>query len=181
MRNQKGFTLIELIIVIVVLGILAVTAAPQFFNFSGDARESAVKGLKGNIQGAYQTVYAKAAIEGKLAENDGTADSPQALSDSGITLKYGYPTVDGDANDTVDPNGIVKAATLGASSAQGDWVYAEGSTAGSLVIAPSSIGGFSDPATATEITDTSCYVSYTEATSANEAPEVSAVTTGCGN
>ena len=38
MRNQKGFTLIELIIVIVVLGILAVTAAPQFFNFSGDAR-----------------------------------------------------------------------------------------------------------------------------------------------
>jgi len=47
MRNQKGFTLIELIIVIVVLGILAVTAAPQFINFSSDARTSTVKGLKG--------------------------------------------------------------------------------------------------------------------------------------
>jgi len=181
MRNQKGFTLIELIIVIVVLGILAVTAAPQFFNFSGDARESAVKGLKGNIQGAYQTVYAKAAVEGKLAENDGAADSPQALSDSGITLKYGYPTVDGDGDDAVDANGIVKAATLGDSSAQGDWVYAIESTGGNLVIAPASIGGLSDPATATEIAGTNCYVSYTEAKSADAAPVVTAETSGCGN
>jgi len=179
MRNQKGFTLIELIIVIVVLGILAVTAAPQFINFSGDARESAVKGLKGNIQGAYQTVYAKAAIEGKLAENDGTAGSPQALSGSGITLKYGYPTVDGNADDTVDANGIVKAATLGDSG--DDWVYAEGSTSGTLVIAPTSIGGFSDPATESEITGTECYVSYAEATSADTPPVVTVDVTGCGN
>ena len=50
MRNQKGFTLIELIIVIVVLGILAVTAAPQFVDFSTDAKSSAVKGLKGSLQ-----------------------------------------------------------------------------------------------------------------------------------
>ena len=52
MRNQKGFTLIELIIVIVVLGILAVTAAPQFINFSSDARTSALKGMEGSIKGA---------------------------------------------------------------------------------------------------------------------------------
>ena len=85
MRNQKGFTLIELIIVIVVLGILAVTAAPQFFNFSGDARTSTVKGLKGNIQGAYQTVYAKAAVQGKLA---GTAAAPADVE--GIDSMFEY-------------------------------------------------------------------------------------------
>ena len=66
MKNSKGFTLIEPIIVIVVLGILAVTAAPQFIDFSSDARTSAVKGLKGALQGASQTVYARASIDGSL-------------------------------------------------------------------------------------------------------------------
>lgn len=50
MKRQQGFTLIELIIVIVVLGILAVTAAPQFINFSSDARESTVKGAQASIR-----------------------------------------------------------------------------------------------------------------------------------
>lgn len=60
--QQKGFTLIELIIVIVVLGILAVTAAPQFFNFSSDARESTVKGMEGSVKAASALVYAKALL-----------------------------------------------------------------------------------------------------------------------
>src|SRR5690554_4121971 len=61
--QQKGFTLIELIIVIVVLGILAVTAAPQFFNFSTDARESTVKGMEGSVKAASALVYAKALLD----------------------------------------------------------------------------------------------------------------------
>ena len=39
MKRNAGFTLIELVIVIVILGILAVTAAPKFLNLQGDARE----------------------------------------------------------------------------------------------------------------------------------------------
>ena len=45
-KNQKGFTLIELVVVIIILGILAVTAAPKFINLQGDARVSALAGMK---------------------------------------------------------------------------------------------------------------------------------------
>ena len=43
--RQQGFTLIELIVVIVILGILAVTAAPKFMNLTSDANASVVKSL----------------------------------------------------------------------------------------------------------------------------------------
>ncbi|MGL4893853.1 MAG: type II secretion system protein, partial [Shewanella sp.] len=45
MKKQQGFTLIELVVVIIILGILAVTAAPKFINLQGDARVSALNGL----------------------------------------------------------------------------------------------------------------------------------------
>ncbi|WP_370260111.1 type II secretion system protein [Idiomarina sp.] len=168
MRNQKGFTLIELIIVIVVLGILAVTAAPQFFNFSGDARTSTVKGLKGNIQGAYQTVYAKAAVDGKLGDSD--------QLDSGIDTVYGYPAATAD--------GIAKAASLGSNNE--DWVFAIGdasnnTTADVFYIAPAGLSDLNDSSTAEDIYATSCYVSYANATDANTPPVVSIDVSSCGN
>lgn len=52
MKRQGGFTLIELVVVIVILGILAVTAAPRFLNLQDDARNSTLDGLAGAIQGA---------------------------------------------------------------------------------------------------------------------------------
>ncbi|MCE9685915.1 type II secretion system GspH family protein [Shewanella sp. AS16] len=64
MQKQQGFTLIELVVVIIILGILAVTAAPKFINLQGDARVSALQGLKGAIQGANSLVYSKAALSG---------------------------------------------------------------------------------------------------------------------
>jgi MSHA pilin protein MshA len=79
MQKQQGFTLIELVVVIIILGILAVTAAPKFINLQGDARASTLAGVKGAIQGANTLVFSKAALTGKekgsqtdVAVNDST-------------------------------------------------------------------------------------------------------------
>ena len=90
MKKQGGFTLIELVVVIVILGILAVTAAPRFLNLQDDARESALQGLSGAINGASGIVYGKAAIEGLEASVDPTDEV------EGITILLGYPTADAD-------------------------------------------------------------------------------------
>ncbi|WP_060989265.1 type II secretion system protein [Photobacterium leiognathi] len=93
MKHQKGFTLIELVVVIVILGILAVTAAPKFMNLQGDARHSALQGLKGAIQGASGIVYGKSAIAGVETVDD----SSVSTSEGSIKTAYGYPkaTTDG--------------------------------------------------------------------------------------
>ena len=63
--TQQGFTLIELIIVIVLLGILAVTAAPKFLNLQDDARDSVLEGIAGSLESASSVVYGKALINEK--------------------------------------------------------------------------------------------------------------------
>jgi len=57
--QQKGFTLIELVVVIVILGILAATALPKFVDMSGEAEQAAVKGVAGAISSAGAINYAK--------------------------------------------------------------------------------------------------------------------------
>ncbi|KAB2824170.1 type II secretion system protein [Aliivibrio finisterrensis] len=85
MKRQGGFTLIELVVVIVILGILAVTAAPKFLNLQSDARASSLQGLKGAMAGAAGIVYGKAAIEG-------VERSENAVEVDGIQAIHGYPT-----------------------------------------------------------------------------------------
>jgi len=63
-NRQQGFTLIELIMVIVILGILAATALPKFVDLSSDARESKMEGLAGGIRGAVSIVKSKYIITG---------------------------------------------------------------------------------------------------------------------
>ncbi|WP_394493731.1 type II secretion system protein [Shewanella sp. ENK2] len=58
-KAQGGFTLVELVVVIIILGILAVVAAPKFINLQGDARVSSLAGMKAAIQSANTLVYSK--------------------------------------------------------------------------------------------------------------------------
>ena len=74
-------------VVIVILGILAVTAAPRFLNLQSDARSASLQGLKGAMAGAAGIVYGTAAINGEETKPTVTA----ASSASGVNLVFGYP------------------------------------------------------------------------------------------
>ncbi|MGY5748216.1 type II secretion system protein [Vibrio campbellii] len=87
MKRQGGFTLIELVVVIVILGILAVTAAPRFLNLQDDARDATLEGLKGSLQGAAGIVYGKSAIAGVESQED----SAISVGTDTVQTVYGYP------------------------------------------------------------------------------------------
>lgn len=163
MKKQQGFTLIELVVVIIILGILAVTAAPKFVNLQSDARQSTLDGMKAALQGANTLFYAKALVQGKAnqesADIDITGDgNPDALA------VYGY--INADAGE------IESILTIDDSQ----WT----------IIAPTNVGtdiSLADiiiyPADFTISKDLKCFVEYNEAKSAVISPEYKIISSGC--
>ncbi len=99
--NIKGFTMIELVVVIAILGILAAVALPRFINVSDDAHESAVKGAGGALASAVLLVRA----QWEVNRNNGTATPNLNVA--------GFGANNVDVNTSGWPVGIDGDATIG--------------------------------------------------------------------
>lgn len=165
MKRQQGFTLIELVVVIIILGILAVTAAPKFINLQTDARIATLKGVEGALKGANSLVYSKALIAGE--ENCASSCTAIDMGDANISPVLG--TIPASADDLraaveldstewgiLDSTGTVEGVTT--------------PEAGTALIYPANY--------AIKDSTAECWIEYKQAT-ANGAATYTVVSTGC--
>lgn len=110
-KRMSGFTLIELVVVITILGVLAAFAIPRFINLETQARASTVNSLAGSIRSA-------AALAKASAMAAGTNPSTVTMEGQTITLSNSYPNAASIANTLQDTSGFTVATAAGTTTFQ---------------------------------------------------------------
>lgn len=156
-QQQTGFTLIEIVAVIVLLGILAVTAIPRFVDLQSDAREATLRGVAAAVQGAYVQAYSKSLIEGNVASADGDAFSVNfgaAIGD--VEIAFGYPEAQPEADGSIiNMVSLDPAFTTEDDAGDANVVFIGYDTDGDGVV-----------------NDDNCYIRYEQATALGDEPQV---------